>query len=384
MSNVIFLDQSFEKEFFKILTNQKIDLIVTGGFIHRRDRYADIRDVVDYAPVRSHRIKQKLTLDIVDQVLSDISFNRVLIIGGGRLIDFFKVVCTRRNAKLFVILMNLSNDGFVSGCSALPKNERGGFVTVKSKKPEIVYVFNQLLKRMPEDFILSGLGEAMAKLQVVEELRFEYTRPWIQKTFHAPLKPLYKFLFKNHKIDYKNKKFLYKLTYSLYGISSLMEHSSALCSRSEHEFEKVCVTHSIDLRHGILVLLGALVSMKVRERFARYFDRDGAIFTYKILLHLIDKFKMTDYMLKSLQTVIFYLSNEAFALGLKHLSYVRPQRIGLWNFVDSESIAWNKLFFEIYYDLNKMKARKIKKKRGFKYFTKKKNFIDTLKVKVKK
>jgi len=377
MSNLVFLDQSFEKAFLKILIKQKIDLIVTSNFIRKRDRYTDIRDIIDYAPVRSHRIKQKLTLDSVDQVLSDISFKCVLIVGGGRLIDFFKLLCVRRNAKLFVILMNISNDGFISGCSALPRNERGGFVTVVSKKPEIVYVFSQLLKRMPEDFILSGLGEAMAKLQVVEELRFEYTRSWIKNTFHIPLKPLYKFLFKNKKFNtYKNKKFLYELTNSLYGVSSLMEHSSALCSRSEHEFEKVCVTHSVNLRHGILVLLGALVSMKVRERFAHYFDRDGTIFTYKILLHLIDKFKMTDYMLKSLQIVIFELSNEAFALGLKHLSYVRPQRIGLWNFVDSESIAWNKLFFEIYYDLNQMKARKIKKKRGFKYFMKKKNFTD--------
>ena len=195
MSNLIFLDRSFEKEFLKILIHQKIDLIVTSNFIYKRRCYEDIKNIVDYAPVRSHRIKRELTLDAVDQVLSDVHFERLLFVGGGRLIDFFKLVCARRNAKLFVILMNISNDGFVSGCSALPKSEGRKFVTIESKKPEIVYVFNQLLKKMPEDFILSGLGEAIAKLQVLEDLRFEYTPLWIQEKFRIPLAPLYKFLF---------------------------------------------------------------------------------------------------------------------------------------------------------------------------------------------
>ncbi len=357
MAELFYMDQPLAESLPGLLEKERIDLIVTSGFIFNNPLYADIRDLLLQQKVPVKPITQSLTLASIDDVLADTPFTHPMVVGGGRLVDFFKVVCARRDIGVSVLLTNLSNDGFASGCSALPLSEGGEFVTIKSCQPTSVFAFQDLLRRMPREFILSGLGETISKLQVMEDLRFEFKQVEIDRIFCQPLEALYDLLFREFTIHhYNDREFLFRLTRALYEYSTLMSTGSSLCSRSEHEFEKVCTIHGINLRHGTLVLIGAMVSMKMRQTHASYFGKKGVIFTYDTLLKVVVKFKLTKHVRESIQLISRHLLNADFRKGLKDLSRMRPERVGLWNYVDSRLIDWKVLFRMLDQDLKKMKS----------------------------
>ncbi len=356
MANLFYIDQPLKASLAELLEKEQVDLIVTSGFIFNHPLYVDVKDLLLQQTVPVQPINQSLTLASVDDVLAEATFTHLLVVGGGRLVDFFKIVCARRNVRISILLTNLSNDGFASGCSALPLSEGGEFVTIKSCQPTTIFAFQDLLQRMPLEFILSGLGETISKLQVMEDLRFEFKQVEIDHIFCQPLEALYDLLFRDFTIHHFNdREFLYRLTRTLYKYSSLMSSGSSLCSRSEHEFEKVCTIHGINLRHGTLVLIGAMVSMKMRQTHASYFGKKGVIFTYDTLLKVIIKFKLTKHVRESIQLIHHHLMDADFRKGLKELSSMRPERVGLWNYVDSRLIDWKVLFQMLEQDLNKMK-----------------------------
>ncbi|MBF0370381.1 MAG: iron-containing alcohol dehydrogenase [Magnetococcales bacterium] len=356
MADLIFSDRPFKKGLKEILADRRVDLIVASGFVRDNSLYADVKKVLSKQDVPVRFMSSHLNMASVEKTFEGTPFKSLLVLGGGRLIDFSKVACAHFDAELCVVLTNLSNDGFASGCSALPEDEGKDFVTVQSRQPAMVFAFHELISRMPREFILSGLGEAISKLQVMEDLRFEYDQLKIERIFCQPLEALYDLLFRDFTIhDYNDREFLFRLTTALYQYSSLMRRGSELCSRSEHEFEKTCTTNGVNLRHGTLVLLGALVSMKVRQLHGESISSGAPIFTYSTLLKVIVKFKLTKCVREALRVLSEHLSKKNFHNGLKDLSNLRPERPGLWNHIDTRTIDWSHLFQKLDRDLKKMK-----------------------------
>ena len=362
MADLYFSHRPLEEALNGIIIKHGIDLIVTSRFIFNNPVYEDIKNILSSQDIPVRQMSGSLTLEEAENFPREPRFQSLLVVGGGRLVDFFKVVCGCHGGEMTILLTNLSNDGFASGCSALPAAHGKDFVTINSREPEAVYVFQELLKKMPLEFILSGLGEAISKLQVMEDLRFEKSQTEIDHIFCLALEALYDLLFREFTIlDYNDPEFLFRLTTALYQYSLLMSQGSDLCSRSEHEFEKACVMHGINLRHGILVLLGAMVSMKIRQSHESFRDKDPAIFTYNSLLKVIVKFKLTEHIRESLEVLDRNLEDTTVLEGLRELSRMRPERIGLWNFVESRHIDWKELFKSLDQDLREMNCSPAKR-----------------------
>ncbi|MBF0195784.1 MAG: iron-containing alcohol dehydrogenase [Magnetococcales bacterium] len=356
MAELIFEDKFSRKVLSKLIAKHKIDRIVTSGFIMRDPNYKGLKKALEKQAVPVTNMKRVMTLSNIDSALSDKKFHHILVVGGGRLVDYCKLLCSRRNRDLSVLLTNLSNDGFASGCSALPLKVGGDFETIKSRVPKNVFAFHDVLSLMPKAFLLSGLGECVSKLQVMEDLRFEHSQRMIDKLFCQPLESLFDLLFRDFTIhNFRDREFVFRLTQALYQYSNLMRDGSTLCSRSEHEFEKACTISGVELRHGTLVLIGALVSMHIRDSKPSLYEGRRPSFTYDTLLKVIVKFKLTKNTHKALEKLNKNLSNPVFSKNLLNLSNLRPDRIGLWNYVDSRKIKWLDLFNEIQQDLYEMK-----------------------------
>jgi glycerol dehydrogenase-like iron-containing ADH family enzyme len=356
MAELIFKDRFSKEVLSELLAEHKIDRIVASGFIMREKRYKGLKKALVQQPVPLDAIRKVMTLSNIDSALKGKEFQHVLVVGGGRLVDYMKLACNRRNRDLSVLLTNLSNDGFASGCSALPLKIGGDFETIKSRVPKNVFAFYEVLALMPKPFLLSGLGECVSKLQVMEDLRFEHSQRMIDKFFCQPLESLFDLLFQDFTIhNFTDREFVFRLTKALYQYSNLMRDGSALCSRSEHEFEKACTISRVDLRHGTLVLIGALVSMYLRDSRPSLYEGRIPNFTYDTLLKVIIKFKLTKHTRKALTILEKNLSNPIFVKNLHGLSNLRPDRIGLWNFVDSSAVHWQELFSVLQKDLGDMK-----------------------------
>ena len=356
MAELIFKDKFSQAVLTKLIVEHGIDRIVTSGFVMKGAAYKGLRLAILKQSVPVDTIQGSMTLSDIDSALKGKKFRHVLVVGGGRLVDYIKLLCRHRNRDLSVLLTNLSNDGFASGCSALPIKLGGDFATVRSRVPKTVFAFYELLALMPKAFLLSGLGECVSKLQVMEDLRFEYSQRMIDKLFCQPLESLFDLLFRDYTIkDLSKREFIFRLTKALYQYSNLMRDGSALCSRSEHEFEKTCSISGIDLRHGTLVLIGALVSMRIRDSRPALYEGRTPSFTYDTLLKVVVKFELTSHTLKALKKMEKNLSSQVFRKNLNALSNLRPDRIGVWNFVDSRKINWRELFSELQQDLKEMK-----------------------------
>lgn len=343
MTGFTFLSGSVQNSLTSILQEQCIDeIVLSRGLVTRKEQYSNIQRAVLNTGIPYRIMESFLTLADINRGDSFGTQKTFLVFGGGRLIDFMKFVCAEKESDLVVSPLFLSNDGFASGCSSLPSAE-DSYATLSSRIPLQVYGIYSILKKMPYEFVISGLGELISKFNVIEDLRLDnsVTRK-DQLMIGSMLDNLFKFLSSGFtKADFYQPDFLKGLAHSLFQFSLLMSKGSELCSRSEHEFEKACVIAGMNMRHGILVLCGTLVSMKLRKNASGY---------KKILklIHYIDLIREFEYYV---QFLISYLAKDKFQSSLQNLSKLRENRVGLWNYVDSSQVDWDNLFREIYADL---------------------------------
>jgi len=344
MTGLTFLSDSASNALARILSAQSIDeIIVSRSFITRARQYTDIQDAVSNTRWPLRIMDSGLTLRDINGVVESIKPETTfLVLGGGRLIDFLKLVCAKTECNLVVSPMFLSNDGFASGCSSIPSGE-GSHITCTSKIPQHVYPIHAILKQMPYDFVISGLGELIAKFNVIEDLKLDHSLTEKQKRLlNRAMNHLFEFFLSGFKKpDFDKPFFLNGLAHSLFQFSILMPTGSELCSRSEHEFEKACMMAGATLHHGILVLCGSFVAMKLRKHQGGYHN----------MIKLIQCLGLAEDVKHYFQQLQLHLEKTALKQYLQQLSSLRKDRIGLWNHIDSTRIDWEKTFKEIYSDL---------------------------------
>ncbi|EDN71443.1 Glycerol-1-phosphate dehydrogenase [Beggiatoa sp. PS] len=343
MTEFTFLSGSVPDSLTSILQKQDIDeIVLSRSLVTREKQYGNIQNAVSSSGRPIRVMESVLTLGDLNYVDRFETQKTFLVFGGGRLIDFMKLVCAEKDCDLVVSPLFLSNDGFASGCSSLPSGE-GSYVTLSSKIPLQVYGIYSILKKMPFEFVMSGLGELISKFNVIEDLKLDDSvTKKDQIMIGSMLDNLFEFLSSGFtKPHFYQADFLKGLAHSLFQFSLLMSKGSELCSRSEHEFEKACVMAGVKMRHGILVLCGTLVSMKLREN-ARGYQR---------MLKLIHRLDLMEELKYYFRFLISHLEKDEFKSSLQGLSKLRENRMGLWNYIDSSQVRWDNLFKEIYSDL---------------------------------
>lgn len=346
MSKLTFLSGSASDSLALILKEQEpgIDkIIVSRSFITRTKQYTNVLHALSNSGRQIRIMDSCLTLPDINRVIDEVKPETTfLVLGGGRLIDFLKLVCAKTECNLVVSPMFLSNDGFASGCSSIPSGE-GSHITCPSKIPQHVYAIHAILKQMPYDFVVSGLGELIAKFNVIEDLKLDHSLTEKQKRLmNRAMNHLFQFFLSGFKnTDFNKPIFLNGLAQSLFHFSILMPTGSELCSRSEHEFEKACMMAGATMHHGILVLCGSFVAMKLRENQR----------SYRNILKLTQYLGLAEDMKRYFHQLLRHLETTLLKQHLQQLSSLRKDRISLWNHIDSTQIEWEKIFKEIYSDL---------------------------------
>lgn len=343
--------QTFDFDTFqKMISETGSNVIVANQFIHRNSDYHIIKKCFDDMGIKVV-YPVEFSVDSIEKDLIEYPVSNVLCFGSGMIIDLVKSVCQRNNFNLDIVLLNLSNDGFASPWSSLP-NKDGNFDSIASICPRHIYFIYDLIIKSPLRFVYSGLGECIAKFNVIEDLICEYPETLIEGIYQKMLFYLEELSHEFNNNNYQENYFQLKLFYTLHEASKIMclelSQGSSLGSRSEHEFEKACLLSGLNITHGILVLIGALVTGKVRAIFLQRKN------SYSQMIYYINRFNMENYVVICL--LYLYANKDSLFPSLKKLNLIRPNRLSLWNNIDTNLIEWEIIFHEVLNDLDKNKS----------------------------
>jgi len=345
-----FLEDAVPDAFRHLCEVEDFTEIVVGSSIARREvLYRDLLSAVQGAGREVRTLDSGLTITDLGSISLRRGGGTILAIGGGRLIDSLKILCERSGRDLVALPTSLSNDGFASGCSSLPKGPGGSFETRVSRRPRAVWCVAPILRRAPAEFFASGVGELLSKYNVIEDVRPTVSEERLHEVYDEPLRCIDR-LAAAMPCRWDAGGFITELADSLYRFSILMQTDSELCSRSEHEFEKACLAGGVVQPHGLLVMVGALVAMRLRSAPSRP-QRGFAVSTYESLLERIDRLGLIARALECSRAVLGALREAKMQQSLAALSMLRPSRFGLWNEIDSLDVDWPTVLRGVEWDL---------------------------------
>jgi glycerol-1-phosphate dehydrogenase [NAD(P)+] len=86
----------------------------------------------------------------------------IIGVGGGSVIDLSKYIAQQCSARLIILPTVLSSNAIASPFSVMELDD-GRLTTLKTKTPDIILADFSILEQQPRRFILSGLGDLLAK-----------------------------------------------------------------------------------------------------------------------------------------------------------------------------------------------------------------------------
>jgi glycerol-1-phosphate dehydrogenase [NAD(P)+] len=204
-------------------------------------------------------------------------------IGGGKVLDVAKYVAFLNDLPFISVPTSPSNDGFSSsGCSLVINGRRK---SVPAKMPYGIVVDIDIIKKAPEAFIYSGIGDLVSKITAVYDWRFETENGHSQINDFAVMiakKSVNSVVRMDNEKDIRNDFFLKELMDSLTmsGIAMEIAKNSAPASGSEH-----LISHALDsfltkpYLHGIQVGVATYIMSKVQDhrhpRVKRFLEETG-------------------------------------------------------------------------------------------------------------
>ncbi|TYQ15867.1 UNVERIFIED_CONTAM: glycerol-1-phosphate dehydrogenase [NAD(P)+] [Acetivibrio alkalicellulosi] len=252
-------------------------------------------------------VNQESTLDIIKEFVNeDININAIIAnafdipketqvivgIGGGKVLDVAKYVAFLNNILFISIPTSTSHDGFASsGCSLYINNKR---TSVSARMPYGIIVDIGIIKRSPERFVFSGIGDIISKITAVRDWKFEEENKKTKVNDFAVMiakksvNSIARMPFNDIKEDFFLKELVDSLTMS--GIAMEMAGNSAPASGSEH-----LISHALDQildkneLHGIQVGIATyIMSLVQQHRHVRVdtFLRDTGFWDYVKTLNL--------------------------------------------------------------------------------------------------
>ena len=110
--------------------------------------------------------------DLMDMAFSLPNETEAVIgLGGGKVIDAAKYMCYLKKLPFVSVPTSASSDGFCSSTASLIVNERR--LSVPAELADAIIVDTQAILSAPAKFILSGVGDMMAKITAVYDWQFE-------------------------------------------------------------------------------------------------------------------------------------------------------------------------------------------------------------------
>lgn len=98
----------------------------------------------------------------------------IVAIGGGKAIDVCKYMAHINQLPLVSIPTVISNDGFCSPFSSLVVN--GKRRTIKAVIPHCVVLDTEIIKKAPQKFLYSGIGDLFCKFTAVYDWKFAFRK----------------------------------------------------------------------------------------------------------------------------------------------------------------------------------------------------------------
>lgn len=204
-------------------------------------------------------------------------------IGGGKVLDIAKYVSFLNDLPFISVPTSPSNDGFSSsGCSLLIDGKRK---SVPAKMPYGIVVDIDIIKKAPEAFIYSGIGDLISKITAIYDWQFEAQNGNTEINDFAVMiakKSVNSVVRMENEKDIRNEFFLKELMDSLTmsGIAMEIAKNSAPASGSEH-----LISHALDsflakpYLHGIQVGVATYIISKVQDhrylRVKKFLEETG-------------------------------------------------------------------------------------------------------------
>ncbi|HOQ01750.1 MAG TPA: iron-containing alcohol dehydrogenase family protein [Acetivibrio clariflavus] len=213
-------------------------------------------------------------------------------IGGGKVLDVAKYVAFLRDLPFISVPTSTAHDGFASsGCSLYINGHR---TSVHARMPYGIIVDTAIIKKSPERFIYSGLGDIVSKITAVYDWLFEEEKGVTRVDDLAVMiakksvNSIVRMPYTDIKEDFFIKELVDSLTMS--GIAMEIASNSSPASGSEH-----LISHALDKMtlkpqlHGIQVGIASyIMSLVQNHRFERIrkFLSDTGFFSYVKTLKL--------------------------------------------------------------------------------------------------
>ncbi|MCP3032489.1 iron-containing alcohol dehydrogenase family protein [Halobacillus sp. A1] len=238
-------------------------------------------------------IKDNLDIkDLISKAFTLETFDVIIAIGGGAVIDYGKYIGFSRNTPFISVPTSASNDGFASSNCSL--SIEGKKTTVPAKIPYGIIADLDIIKNAPHKFILAGVGDLMSNVTALYDWEFEEQHDVDRVNAFASMlsKKAVNSFIRTPMEDIKNPMFLKELVSSLTmgGVATVISGNSAPISGSEH-----LISHALDKyaenhhMHGIQVGVATYIMANVQghraERMHKVFSRTG-FFDYVPSLHM--------------------------------------------------------------------------------------------------
>ncbi|WP_371017277.1 iron-containing alcohol dehydrogenase family protein [Pseudalkalibacillus sp. JSM 102089] len=220
--------------------------------------------------------------DLIGYAFSLDSYDVVIAMGGGMVIDYGKYIAFSRKLPFISMPTSASNDGFASSnCSLIVNHKK---TTVPAQVPYGIIADLEVIKQAPSPFLLAGVGDLMSNITALYDWEFEEKNgKGHVNAFAAMLsKKAVNSFIRTPMSDIQNPIFIKELVSSLTmgGVATVISGNSAPISGSEH-----LISHALDKQlqnphmHGIQVGIATYIMANVQNhraiRMGKVFERTG-------------------------------------------------------------------------------------------------------------
>ena len=102
------------------------------------------------------------------------TIDTIVVIGGGTVVDYGKLVAFFRQIPLFCVPTIISNDAFASPTSSLEVD--GKRRSVKTQVPHAIIIDTEEISKTPQQFLFSGIGDLICKTTAVYDYKLAYKK----------------------------------------------------------------------------------------------------------------------------------------------------------------------------------------------------------------